>query len=107
MNINIEQEKIMSKIREYYYNRKKLTEKKSTEKIVDCNVINLNLRNSSKNKRHSSHSTPRNTFYSSSYSKMNKIANFANTNYRFFTKREKYSRARSLNSSDNKNNNNL
>jgi len=106
MNINIEQEKIMSKIREYYYNRKKLTEKKSTEKMVDCNVINLNLRNSSKNNRHSSHSTPRNTFYSSSYSKMNKNANFANTNYRFFTKREKYSRARSLNSSDNKNNNN-
>ena len=106
MNINIEQEKIMSKIREYYNNRKKLTEKKSTEKMVDCNVINLNLRNSSKNNRHSSHSTPRNTFNSSSYSKMNKITNFGSTNYKFYTKREKYSRARSLNSSDNKNTNN-
>ena len=104
LNINVEQEKIMSKIREYYNNRKKLTEKKSTEKIVDCNIINLNLRNSSKNNRRSSHSTPRNTFYSSRYSKMNKIANFGNTNYKFFSKRERYSRARSLNSSDNNNN---
>ena len=103
MNINIEQEKIMSKIREYYYNRKKLTEKKSTEKMVDCNVINLNLRNSSKNNRRSSHSTPKNTFYSSRYTKMNKIANLGSTNYKFFSKRERYSRARSVNSSDNNN----
>ena len=100
MNMNFEQQKIMTKIREYYYNRKKLAEKKSKEKIVDCNIINLNLRNSSRNNRYSSHSTPRNTFYTSSHSKMNKPGNFGRTN-EFYSHREKYSRARSLNSSEN------
>ena len=104
MNTNIEQQKIMSKIREYYTNRRKLSEARSTKRIVDCNVINLNLNNSAKNNRHSSHSSPRNTFYSSLYSKMNKMTNFGQTNFKFFSKRERYSRSKILNSLENKNN---
>ena len=104
MNVNIEQQKIMSKIREYYNSRQKQTERRSYEKIVDCNLINLNLRPLSKNNRNSSYSTPRNSFYTSNYSKLNKVSNFGKTNYIFYSKRERYSRARSLNSFDNKNN---
>ena len=101
MNANIEQQKIMSRIREYYNNRKKQLEKKTIEKMVDCNLINLNLRNSFH--IHSPHSSPRNTFYSINNSKTSRTSNLGKTHYGFFRNKERYTRSRSLNSCENKN----
>ena len=102
MNANIEQQKIMSRIREYYNNRKKQLEKKTIEKMVDCNLINLNLRNSFH--IHSPHSSPRKTFYSINNSKTSRTSNLGKTHYGFFRNKERYTRSRSLNSCENKNN---
>ena len=96
-SVNIEQQKIMSKIREYYNNRQKQTERRSNEKAINCNLINLNLRPLSKVKRHSFHSHSRNTFYTINGSKTNKIRNFGKTNSIFYSKRERYSFTKSLN----------
>ena len=108
MNINIQQQQIMSKIREYYSNRKIQIEKKSTEKMVDCNVINLNLKNS-KNNRQSSYSSPLSTFYSTTNSNffsnknnLREITSFGKTIGAFYTRKERYTRSRSLNSYEKK-----
>ena len=108
MNINIQQQKIMTKIREYYSNRKIQIEKKSTEKMVDCNVINLNLKNS-KNNRQSSYSSPLSTFYSTTNSNffsnknnLREITSFGKTIGAFYTRKERYTRSRSLNSYEKK-----
>ena len=102
MNTNIDNNDLMSKIREYYENKRKYNEKKSTEKMVNCNVINLNLRELSKDKRGSSQSSPRNTFYSVNFQKINNDSNFGKTSYHFFSKKGRNIRSRSLNSSGNK-----
>ena len=104
MNTNIEHNKIMSKIREFYDNRRKQNEIKSTEKIVDCNLINLNLGEISKFNKGSSQSSPRNTIYSSRFPKMSRETNFGKTSFQFFSKRGRNTRSRSLNNSSNKNN---
>jgi len=102
MNTNIDNNDLMAKIREYYENKRKYNEKKSTEKMVNCNVINLNLRELSKDKRGSSQSSPRNTFYSVNFQKINNDSNFGKTSYHFFSKKGRNIRSRSLNSSGNK-----
>ena len=99
MNINNEHKKIISKIKEYYNNRKKQFETKSNENVVECNLINLNFKSLSKFNRDSSYSSSR----KNSYSNMNKIINFGRTNYKFFSKRERFSRSRSLNNYENEN----
>ena len=99
MNINNEHKKIISKIKEYYNNRKKQFETKSNENVVECNLINLNFKSLSKFNRNSSYSSYR----KNSYSNMNKIINFGRTNYKFFSKRERFSRSRSLNNYENEN----
>ena len=99
MNINNEHKKIISKIKEYYNNRKKQFETKSNENVVECNLINLNFKSLSKFNHNSSYSSYR----KNSYSNMNKIINFGRTNYKFFSKRERFSRSRSLNNYENEN----
>lgn len=99
MNINNEHKKIISKIKEYYNNRKKQFETKSHENVVECNLINLNFKSLSKFNRDSSYSSSR----KNSYSNMNKIINFGRTNYKFFSKRERFTRSRSLNNYENEN----
>ena len=99
MNINKEHKKIISKIKEYYNNRKKQFETKSNENVVECNLINLNFKSLSKFNRDSSYSSSR----KNSYSNMNKIINFGRTNYKFFSKRERFSRSQSLNNYENEN----
>ena len=47
-NINTDQQKLNSKIREYYNNKKMESPKKSNKKFIECNMINMNCRNSSK-----------------------------------------------------------
>ena len=85
----------MPKISIYYNNKREQVETKINQKIlVDCNLINLKFKNTSK----------KNLFYSTNRSKANKIANFGKTNSKFFSKRERYTYTRSVNSSDNKNN---
>ena len=99
MNINNEHKKIISKIKEYYNNRKKQFETKSNENVVECNLINLNFKSLSKFNRDSSYSSSR----KNSYSNMNKIINFGRTNYKFFSKRERFTRSRSVNNYENEN----
>ena len=84
MNTTKEQQKVMSKIREYYNNRRKEIEKISKKKVVECNLINLNLINSCENIRRRnniSYSSQRNNF----------------TNYKLYSKRDKCSNFKSLN----------
>ena len=104
MNINIEQQKIMSKIREYYDNRKIQIEKKSNQKLVECNLINLNMRNSCENihRRNNSHFYQRNSFDTLNNQKIKIDSSYRKTNYKFYSKRDKYSAIRSFNSSFNK-----
>ena len=95
LSVNSEHKKPMPKISIYYNNKREQVEPKINQKIlVDCNLINLKFKNTSK----------KNLFYSTNRSKANKIANFGKTNSKFFSKRERYTYTRSVNSSDNKNN---
>ena len=93
MNTNTEQKDIISKIREYYNNKKSEIEDKSNKKIVECNLINLNLINSYKNihRRNNSYTFQRNTFYSPNNSKIKLESEYMNTNYKFYSKRDNYS----------------
>ena len=68
------------------------------EKINNNEVINLDDDNEG-NQIH-------NTFYSVNFQKINNDSNFGKTSYHFFSKKGRNIRSRSLNSSDNKNNNN-
>ena len=95
LSVNSEHKKTMQKISIYYNNKREQVEPKINQKIlVDCNLINLKFKNTSK----------KNLFYSTNRPKANKIANFGKTNNKFFSKRERYTYTRSVNSSDNKNN---
>ena len=78
-----------------------INKKKTIEKMVDCNLINLNLRNSFH--IHSPHSSPRNTFYSINNSKTSRTSNLGKTHYGFFRNKERYTLSRSLISCENKN----
>ena len=104
MNTNIEQQNIISKIREYYNNKKFEIRKKSNKKVVECNLINLNLINSCENihRRNNSYTFQRNTFYSPNNSKIKLESDYRNTNYNFFSKRDKCSCLKSFNCSINK-----
>ena len=95
LSVNSEHKKTMPKISIYYNNKRVQIEQKINQKIlVDCNLINLKFKNTSK----------KNLFYSTNRPKADKIANFGKTNNKFFSKRERYTYTRSVNSSDNKNN---
>ena len=95
LSVNSEHKKTMPKISIYYNNKREQIEPKINQKIlVDCNLINLKFKNTSK----------KNLFYSTNRPKANKFANFGKTNNKFFSKRERYTYTRSVNSSDNKNN---
>ena len=104
MNTNIEQQNRLSKIREYYNNKKFEIRKKSNKKVVECNLINLNLINSCENihRRNNSYTFQRNTFYSPNNSKIKLESDYRNTNYNFFSKRDKCSCLKSFNCSINK-----
>ena len=99
MNTNIEQQNIISKIREYYNNKKFEIRKKSNKKVVECNLINLNLMNSCENihRRNNSYTFQRNTFYSPNNSKIKLESDYRNTNYNFFSKRDKCTCLKSFN----------
>ena len=102
MNAKEEQQKIMKKIRDYYNNKKIINKRKLNENIVDCNIINLNMKEPSeiinikiKN------SSAKSTFFESSKSIINEnrnnlreIANKINpylgrTSYKSFSGRSK------------------
>ena len=111
-DVHIEQPELMKKLG-YYYNGKKLKiEKKPQDNIVDCNIINLNLIDlSNSTKNNYKNSSARNTFYSSSKSKMKEnrnslreIASLERTNYRFFSTKNKIHNFKNFNSFENKKN---
>ena len=82
-NINTDQQKLNSKIREYYNNKKMESQKKSNQKFIECNMINMNCRNSCEN------ILPKNSSYSYQKSVFNtlnepKIKLESNYRYKFF-----------------------
>ena len=116
MNVNEEQQQIMKKIREYYNNKKELIEKKMHEKIVDCNVVNLNSEAPSdiNNNNRIKYSSAKSILYTTSKSKINENRNilreialkinpgFGRTNYRFFSRKDRMNNTKSVSSYDNK-----
>jgi len=109
-----EQNQIMRQIREYYNIKKLKYEKKSQQNVVDCNVINLNLRDltDNTNVRHK-FSSAKNTFYFSPKSNMNENRNslreiamklspsFGRTNFRFFSRKNSIHNRKNFSSYDN------
>ena len=93
LNVNLDHPCITTKIREYYRNKRDQMDHKIIRRIVDCNLINLHLKNL----------TQKNFFYSPKSQNMDKVSNFGKTNNKFFSKRERYTYAKSVNNSDNKN----
>jgi len=93
LNVNLDHPCITTKIREYYRNKRDQMDHKIIRRIVDCNLINLHLKNL----------TEKNFFYSPNSQNMDKVSNFGKTNNKFFSKRERYTYAKSVNNSDNKN----
>ena len=93
LNVNLDRPSITTKIREYYRNKRDQMDHKINRRIVDCNLINLHLKNL----------TQKNFFYSPKSRNMDKVSNFWKTNNKFFSKRERYTYAKSVNNSDNKN----
>ena len=116
MNVNEEQQQIMKKIREYYNNKKELIKKKMHEKIVDCNVVNLNSEAPSdiNNNNRIKYSSAKSILYTTSNSKINENRNilreialkinpgFGRTNYRFFSRKDRMNNTKSVSSYDNK-----
>jgi len=102
-NINTDQQKLNSKIREYYNNKKIESTKKSNQKFIECNLINMNCRNSCEN------ILPKNISISgiiSSYSYQKSVFNTlnepkikleSNYRYKFFAKRNNYTNFGSIN----------
>ena len=92
---NEEQTQIMNEIKTYYNNKKEKNDQKLQEKIVDCNVINLNLNKQTNNRN--SNISAKNKLY---LSKDNKLRNniseigmkispaFGRTTYSFYNKKE-------------------
>ena len=109
-----EQNQIMRQIREYYNIKKLKYEKKSQQNVVDCNVINLNLRDltDNNNVRHK-FSSAKNTFHFSPKSNMNENRNslreiamklspsFGRTNFRFFSRKNSIHNRKNFSSYDN------
>ena len=109
-----EQNQIMRQIREYYNIKKLKYEKKSQQNVVDCNVINLNLRDltDNTNVRHK-FSSAKSTFYFSPKSNMNENRNslreiamklspsFGRTNFRFFSRKNSIHNRKNFSSYDN------
>ena len=102
MNINEEQKQIMKKIRDYYQNKKIIMEKKLHENIVDCNIVNLNRKDSFdiiniKYKNSSAKSSLFNTTKSLMNENRNNLKDISmklspylrRTNYKFFDKRNR------------------
>ena len=114
MNVQDEQNHVMRQIREYYNIRKLKYERKSQENVVDCNIINLNLRDltDSTNNRQK-FSSAKSIFYFSPKSKMNENRNtlreiarkfspsFGRTNYRFFSNKNNIHNRKNFSSYDN------
>ena len=105
MNSQDEQNQIMKQIREYYNIKKLKYEKKSQQNVVDCNVINLNLRDLTDNINNKpKFSSAKSTFYFSPKSKINENRNslreiamklspsFGRTNFRFFSRKNSLNR---------------
>ena len=100
LEINEEQKEIMKKIRDYYKHKKIVMEKKLHENIVNCNIVNLNRKDSYDiiNIKYKN-SSAKNTFYNNSKSKINENRNnlkdislklspyLRRTNYRFFSRK--------------------
>ena len=92
---NEEQTQIMNEIKTYYNNKKEKNDQKLQEKIVDCNVINLNLNKQTNNRN--SNISAKNKLY---LAKDNKLRNniseigmkispaFGRTTYSFYNKKE-------------------
>jgi hypothetical protein len=102
MNINEEQKQIMKKIRDYYQHKKIIMEKKLHENIVDCNVVNLNKKESFdiiniKYKNSSAKSSIFNTTKSLLNENRNNLKDISmklspflrRTNYKFFDRRNR------------------
>ena len=114
MNSQDEQNQIMKQIREYYNIKKLKYEKKSQQNVVDCNVINLNLRDLTDNisNRHK-FSSAKNTFYFSPNSKINENRNslreifmklspsLGRTNFRFYSRKNSLHNRKNFSSYDN------
>ena len=109
-----EQNQIMRQIREYYNIKKLKYEKKSQQNVVDCNVINLNLRDLTDNTniRHK-FSSAKSTLYFSPKSNINENRNslreiamklspsFGRTNFRFFSRKNSIHNRKNFSSYDN------
>ena len=102
MTVNEEQRLIMKKIREYYNNKKDIMQRKISENIVECNVVNLNeIKDPIENNR-IKYSSAKSTLFNSSKSK-SKISDcrnnlkemslkinpyFGKTNCRYYSRKE-------------------
>ena len=102
MTVNEEQRQIMKKIREYYNNKKDIMQRKISENIVECNVVNLNeIKDPIENNR-IKYSSAKSTLFNSSKSK-SKISDcrnnlkemslkinpyFGKTNCRYYSRKE-------------------
>ena len=98
-NINTDQQKINSKIREYYNNKKMESTKKSNQKLIECNLINMNFRNSCENilPKNISYSYKKSVFNTLNEPKIKIEQSYRNTNYKFYTKRNNHINIRSIN----------
>ena len=102
MNVIEEQKQIMKKIRDYYQHKKIIMEKKFHENIVDCNIVNLNKKDSFdiiniKYKNSSAKSSIFNTTKSLLNENRNNLKDISmklspylrRTNYKFFDRRNR------------------
>ena len=114
MNSQDEQNQIMKQIREYYNIKKLNYEKKSQQNVVDCNIINLNLRDLTDNiNSRRKYSSAKSTFCFSSKSKINENGNslreiamklspsYGRTNFRFFIRKNSHHNRKNFSSYDN------
>ena len=92
---NEEQSQIMNEIKTFYNNKKEKNEQKLYEKIVDCNVINLNL-NKQKSKRNKNISAKNKLYLSKDTKLRNNFSEigmkispaFGRTTYSFYNKKD-------------------
>ena len=113
MNTTLEQKQIMKKIRDYYKNKKIVMAKKLHQNVVDCNIINLNMKDPSdiinityKN------SSAKTSLYSLSKSSINEKRNklreismklsphFERTSYGLFSRKDKINNLKNYSSFD-------
>ena len=98
-NVNTDQQKINSKIREYYNNKKIESTKRSNQKLIECNLINMNFRNPRENilPKNISYSYKKSVFNTLNEPKIKSEQSYRNTNYKFYTKRNNHINIRSIN----------